>query len=241
MDIFLTFLDILINLDSYLNLIFNNYGTWAYLILFLVIFCETGLVITPFLPGDSLIFVLGALAASGQINLTAIIIILMTAAILGNVVNYHIGRFLGPKIFSGQKIRFLKQEYLERTHAFYDKYGAQTIIIARFMPIIRTFAPFVAGIGLMHYPRFLFYNVVGCVAWVALIIAGGYAFGNIPAVQRNFTLVVFGIIFVSFLPPFITFLRERKQTISNGADGQLKKPVAEDQKENGSGRQDSGW
>jgi membrane-associated protein len=214
-----TLLDILINLDKYLNLIFNNYGTWAFLILFLVIFCETGLVVTPFLPGDSLIFVLGALAASGEINLLVIVSVLMSAAILGNIVNYQIGRFLGPKVFSGKKIRFLKTEYLVRTHEFYEKHGGKTIIIARFIPIIRTFAPFVAGIGHMSYPRFLFFNIIGCVGWVALFLAGGYAFGNIPAVQRNFTLVVFGIIFISLLPALIAFLRERQRTTNNGAEG----------------------
>ena len=218
LSISFTLLDILINLDKYLNLIFNNYGTWAYLILFLVIFCETGLVVTPFLPGDSLIFVLGALAASGEINLLVIVSILMSAAILGNIVNYQIGRFLGPKVFSGKKIRFFKREYLVRTHEFYEKHGGKTIIIARFIPIIRTFAPFVAGIGHMSYPRFLFFNIIGCVGWVALFLAGGYAFGNIPAVQRNFTLVVFGIIFISLLPALIAFLRER-QSANNGAKG----------------------
>lgn len=202
-------IDFIMNIDKHLVLIINNYGAWAYLIIFLVIFCETGLVVTPFLPGDSLIFVLGALAASGDINLFAITIILMVAATTGNIVNYQIGYFVGPKVFSN-KIPFLKQEYLLRTHNFYEKYGAQTIIIARFMPIIRTFAPFVAGIGRMSYPRFLLYNAVGCVAWVGLFIAAGYGFGNIPIVQHNFTLVVFAIIFISLLPPFITFLREKR-------------------------------
>ena len=202
-------IDILLHLDEYLNEIINNYGTWTYLILFLVIFSETGLVVTPFLPGDSLIFVLGALAASGDINLFAIGSLLMTAAITGNIVNYQIGRFLGPKVFSGENIRFFKREYLLRTHEFYEKHGGKTIIIARFIPIIRTFAPFVAGIGHMSYPRFLFYNITGCVAWVMLFLAGGYSFGNIPVVQHNFTLVVFGIIFISLLPAVITFLRER--------------------------------
>jgi len=202
-------IDIIIHLDVYLNDIINNYGTWTYLILFLVIFCETGLVITPFLPGDSLIFVVGALAASGEINLFAISSLLMTAAILGNVVNYQIGRFLGPKVFDEEKIRFLKKEYLLRAHEFYEKHGGKTIIIARFIPIIRTFAPFVAGISQMSYPRFIFYNITGCLAWVMLCLVGGYSFGNIPIVKQNFTLVIFGIIFISLLPAIITFLRER--------------------------------
>ena len=206
-----TLLDILINLDKYLVEIINNYGLWAYLILFLVIFCETGLVVTPFLPGDSLIFVLGSLAASGDIHPLAIGSILMSAAILGNVVNYQIGRFLGPKVFELEKIRFLKKEYLVRTHDFYEIHGGKAIVIARFIPIIRTFAPFVAGIGQMNYGYFLLYNIVGSVAWVMLFLAGGYSFGNIPVVQKNFTLVVFGIIFVSLLPAVISFLRPKKQ------------------------------
>lgn len=207
-------IDILLHLDQYLNEVINNYGIWTYLILFLVIFCETGLVVTPFLPGDSLIFVLGALAASGDINPLAIGGLLMTAAIVGNIVNYQIGRFLGPKVFAGEKIRFLKKEYLQRTHEFYEKHGGKTIIIARFIPIIRTFAPFVAGIGHMSYPRFLLYNIIGCVAWVMLCLAGGYYFGNIPIVKQNFTLVIYGIVLISVLPAVITFLRERGKNVT---------------------------
>jgi membrane-associated protein len=204
-------IDILLHLDAYLNEIINNYGLLTYIILFLVIFCETGLVVTPFLPGDSLLFVLGTLAASGDINLIAIGTILMIAAITGNMVNYLIGRWLGPKIFSGQKIRFLRQDYLQRTHEFYEKHGGKTIIIARFIPIIRTFAPFVAGIGSMTYPRFLLYNIIGCVAWVTLCLASGYWFGNIPIVKDNFSAVVLGIIFISLLPAFFAFAREKFQ------------------------------
>lgn len=219
LSIAIPLIDILINLDQYLNMLLNNYGTWTYLILFLVIFSETGLVVTPFLPGDSLIFVLGALAASGETSLVFMGGVLMAAAILGNIVNYQVGRFLGPKVFSGAKIRFLKQEYLQRTEQFYKKHGGKTIIIARFIPIIRTFAPFVAGIGSMSYPRFLFFNIIGCVAWVALFLGGGYLFGNIPAVQHNLTMVIFGIIFVSLLPAFIGFLREKgkNKTPTNAA------------------------
>ncbi len=210
-NIAFTLLNILINIDKYLVDIINNYGLWSYLILFLVIFCETGLVVTPFLPGDSLIFVLGALAASGDIHLVTIAIILMSAAILGNMVNYQIGRFLGPKVFQQEKIRFLKKEYLVRTHDFYEKHGGKAIILARFIPIIRTFAPFVAGIGQMSYPPFIFYNIVGSVSWVLLFLGGGYFFGNIPVVEKNFTLVVLGIIFISLLPAVISFLNQRKQ------------------------------
>lgn len=213
MDIDTTFnlLDILIHLDKYLIEIINNYGTWTYLILFLVIFCETGLVVTPFLPGDSLIFVLGALVASGEINMLAIGSVLMSAAILGNVVNYHIGRFLGPKAFERERIRFLKKEHLLSAREFYEKHGGKAIILARFIPIIRTFAPFVAGIGQMRYMSFIFYNIIGSVAWVLLFLIVGYSFGNIPFVQENFALIVYGIIFVSLLPAVIAFLRQSKQ------------------------------
>ncbi|MEA4924691.1 MAG: DedA family protein [Syntrophomonadaceae bacterium] len=207
-------IDILLHLDAYLNEIINNYGLLTYLILFLVIFCETGLVVTPFLPGDSLIFVLGTLSASGDINLLVITTVLMTAAITGNIVNYQVGRWLGPKIFSGQKIRFLRQDYLQRTHEFYEKHGGKTIIIARFIPIIRTFAPFVAGIGKMTYPHFLIYNIIGCVAWVTACLAGGYWFGNIPIVKDNFSIVVFGIIFISLLPALIAFVREKYKKVT---------------------------
>lgn len=210
-NIGLALMDFVINLDEHLVELINNYGTGAYLILFMVIFCETGLVVTPFLPGDSLIFVIGALAANGEINLAAITVLLMSAAIFGNLVNYQIGRFIGPKIFETKSVRFLKREYLIRTHNFYEKHGGKTIVIARFLPIIRTFAPFVAGIGQMSYPRFLAYTICGSVAWVALFITGGYLFGNIPIVQKNFTLVVLGIIFISLLPAIIAFLKERKQ------------------------------
>ncbi|MDD3363911.1 MAG: DedA family protein [Syntrophomonas sp.] len=218
-NVVFTLLDILINLDKYLTEIINNYGMWAYLILFLVIFCETGLVVTPFLPGDSLIFVLGALAASGEINLLTIGSVLMTAAILGNVVNYQIGRFVGPKVFEKEKLRFLKKEYLLRTHEFYEKHGGKTIIIARFIPIIRTFAPFVAGIGQMRYAPFLVYNITGSVAWVLLFLSGGYFFGNVPVVEKNFTLVIFGIIFISLLPGIIGFLSQKRQKTMEHTEG----------------------
>ncbi|MEN6347891.1 MAG: DedA family protein [Syntrophomonas sp.] len=203
-------IDVIVHLDKHLIEIINSYGPGAYLIIFLVIFCETGLVVTPFLPGDSLIFVLGALAANGDINLYVIGGLLIVAAITGNVLNYQIGRYLGPRVFEQDNSRFLKKEYLLRTRDFYEKHGGKTIVIARFMPIIRTFAPFVAGIGQMSYSRFLFYNITGSVAWVLLFLAGGYSFGNIPVVERNFTLVIFGIILVSLLPAIITFVRQKK-------------------------------
>ncbi len=206
----LTFLEMLLHVDRYLTFLIQNYGTAVYLIIFLIIFCETGLVVTPFLPGDSLIFVLGALAASGEINTIAIGGVLMLASILGNLCNYQIGRFIGPRAFEKENPRFFKKEYLFRTHEFFERHGGKTIVIARFMPIIRTFAPFVAGIGQMSYKRFLIYNIVGSVAWVLTFMIGGYSFGNIPVVEKNFTLVIFGIIFISLIPAIIASLRQHK-------------------------------
>jgi len=209
-NILLNLLDLIINLDEHLISLINTYGMFVYAIIFLIIFCETGLVVTPFLPGDSLIFVLGALGASGQINLLAICLVLMTAAILGNMTNYQIGRFIGPKVFEKESGRFFKKEYLFRTHAFFERHGGKTIVIARFMPIIRTFAPFVAGIGHMEYSRFTIFNLLGCVAWVLLFLAGGYLFGNVPGVENNFTLVIFGIIFISLIPAMVMAWRQKK-------------------------------
>ena len=205
----LDLVDIFINLDQYLIAIIANYGNWTYFILFLVIFCETGLVVTPFLPGDSLLFLLGALAAGGEINLLAIAAILMSAAVAGNMVNYQIGYYVGPRVFRGDKIRFLNQEHLMRTHDFYERHGGKTIVIARFMPIIRTFAPFVAGIGRMDRTRFFLFDLLGSVSWVALFLWAGWAFGNIPVVERNLSLIVLGIIAITLLPAFVAFLKQK--------------------------------
>ncbi len=202
--------EFVMHIDVHLSEIIQSYGTWTYLILFLIIFCETGLVVTPFLPGDSLLFAVGTFAARGDFGLTWILLILTIAAVVGDTVNYWIGDFVGPKIFSKEHVRFLNKEYLERTHEFYEKYGGKTIIIARFVPIIRTFAPFVAGIGSMTYWHFISYNVIGGVVWVAAFILAGYFFGNIPMVKNNFTLVIFAIIVISVLPGIIEFLRQRK-------------------------------
>jgi len=205
-----TFFDIFMHLDKHLGGVIQAYGVWTYLILFLIIFCETGLVITPILPGDSLLFAAGAFAAIGALDAGWLFLLLSIAAVAGDTVNYTIGSYLGPKIFHREKVRFLNQEYLDRTHRFYEKHGGKTIIIARFMPIIRTFAPFVAGIGSMTYMRFLSYNVVGGLIWIATFICGGYFFGNIPLVKRNFTLVILVIIFLSILPGIIEFFRQRQ-------------------------------
>ncbi len=204
------FIEYFMHLDTHLSAITNEYGLLAYLLLFMIVFCETGLVVTPFLPGDSLIFATGALAASGSLNLFAILIILCIAAIAGDTVNYQIGHLLRNKVTSNEKIRFIKQEHLDRTHSFFEKYGAKTIIIARFVPIIRTFAPFVAGVGTMSYSKFISYNIVGGVSWVAAFLFGGYFFGNLPVVKDNFSFVIIGIIFVSLLPGIITYIQSKR-------------------------------
>ena len=181
------------------------------MILFAIIFAETGFVVTPFLPGDSLLFAAGAFAARGSLDPYTLSVLLIIAAIMGDTVNYWIGHALAPGLANG-RIRFIKQRHLEKTQAFYDKHGGKTIIIARFVPIVRTFAPFVAGVGAMHYPRFLAYNVIGGFVWVLLFVWAGFFFGNIPAVEHNFTLVIFAIIFISLLPPIIEFIRSRRST-----------------------------
>lgn len=208
MDFILQFFHALLHLD--LNTLVATYGTETYAILFVVIFAETGFVITPFLPGDSLIFAAAALAGSHPEILKPFLIfaLLSVAAILGDSVNYAIGHAIGPRVFN-QNIRFLKREYLDRTHAFYEKYGGKTIILARFIPIIRTFAPFVAGVGAMTYRKFIVFNVAGGILWVGLFTALGTFFGNIPAVQENFTLVIVAIVVISLLPPLVEYLRQR--------------------------------
>jgi len=208
MELILKFIDIIIHLDEYLGQVIQDYGTWTYLFLFLIIFMETGLVVTPFLPGDSLIFAAGTFAGLGDLNPFLLFVLLSLAAIIGDTVNYWIGHYIGPRAFTGN-VRFLKKEYLDRTHAFYEKYGGKTIILARFIPIIRTFAPFVAGIGAMTYGKFIAYNVIGGLAWVALFTFGGYYFGGLPFVQDNFTFVILAIIFISVLPAVIEFIKER--------------------------------
>ncbi|MGH7631625.1 MAG: DedA family protein [Gemmatimonadales bacterium] len=202
--------DFFLHLDQHLAEILARYGVWTNLILFLIVFCETGLVVTPFLPGDSLLFAAGTFAAVGSLDPVLLILLLSAAAILGDTVNYWVGAFVGPRAFTGE-VRWLKREYLERTHAFYEKHGGKTIILARFVPIIRTFAPFVAGVGAMNYPRFLMYNVVGGILWVALFVLAGYFFGNLPAVRQNFTYVILVIILLSVLPIMLEYLKARRR------------------------------
>lgn len=204
-------IDFILHLDKYINILIQDFGVWTYLILFLIIFCETGLVVTPFLPGDSLLFAAGAFAARGSLDLFWLFVILSVAAVIGDTVNYWIGHFVGPKVFQKENVRFLKKEYLDRTHQFYEKYGGETIIIARFIPIIRTFAPFVAGIGKMTYWKFISYNIIGGIGWVAIFLFGGYFFGNIPFVKKHFTIIIFAIIIISVIPGVVEFLRMRRQ------------------------------
>ena len=203
--------DLFMHLDHHLANIATEYGAWTYLIIFLIVFCETGLVVTPFLPGDSLLFVVGALtAANGSLNLGFSLFLLSVAAILGDTVNYFIGQRLGPKIFRHENIKYLNMNHLKRTEEFFQKYGGKTIIIARFVPIVRTFAPFVAGMGNMAYARFIAYNIAGALIWVFSLVLAGHFFGRIPIVEKNFSKVILLIIFVSILPAVIEILRHRQ-------------------------------
>ena len=209
MEYLTQFIDIFLHLDKSLSTVIQTYGSTTYIILFVVILCETGLVVLPFLPGDSLLFAAGAFAAKGDMDITLLFLTLCIAAISGDSINYEVGRLIGPRIARREKSRFVNKEHIAKTHEFYEKYGAKTIIIARFIPIIRTFAPFVAGLGNMGYKKFLHYNVIGGIAWVAICLFAGYLFGNIPLVKQNFTMVIFAIIIVSILPAVIEYIRHR--------------------------------
>jgi membrane-associated protein len=204
-------IDIALHLDRYLSAIIQHYGLWTYAILFAVIFIETGFVVLPFLPGDSLLFAAGTFAALKALNIGWLIGLLAGAAIVGDTVNYWVGHFVGPKVFHREKSRFFKKEYLDRTHAFFEKYGGKTIIIARFVPIIRSFAPFVAGIGRMSYGKFIAFNVIGGAGWVLLLTGAGYFFGNIPVVKKNFSLAILVIIIISTIPAVTEALRHRRK------------------------------
>ncbi|MBS3101807.1 DedA family protein [Candidatus Woesearchaeota archaeon] len=212
MGLFNNFIDFILHLDKYLSLVIQNYGATTYALLFLIVFLETGLVITPFLPGDSLLFAAGTFAGIGVLNVLALFIVLAAAAILGDTINYSIGKFLGAKAFQKYP-KIFKKEYLDKTHNFYEKYGAKTIVLARFVPIVRTFAPFVAGVGRMSYLRFLFYNIFGGILWVALFVFGGYYFGNMPIVKENFTIVILIIIILSFMPMAWEYWRYRRKDV----------------------------
>lgn len=220
-------LDFFLHLDDKLEEIIKNYGLWTYLILFLIIFAETGLVVTPFLPGDSLLFAAGTFAAGRGLNVWLLFILLSVAAIIGDTVNYWLGHYVGPRVFYKENVRFLNKKHLERTHAFYEKYGGKTIIIARFIPIIRTFAPFVAGIGSMTYWRFITYNVVGGILWVGICVFAGYFFGNIPIVKNNFSIVIIAIVVISVIPVIVEFIRHRMSPAKAAAPDNA--PIRSDQ------------
>ena len=210
MEYLATFIDIILHLDKHLAVLVQQYGIWIYAILFAIIFSETGFVVTPFLPGDSLLFVAGALAALGGMDIGLLIAVLVAAAVLGNMLNYQIGRYLGPRVFNWESSRFFNKVALEKTHAYYEKHGGKTLVISRFLPLFRTFAPFVAGIGAMSYSRFTFFNLIGGISWVGSLTLAGYFFGNLPWVQQNLTAVILGIIVVSLIPVFIGWLQHRK-------------------------------
>jgi membrane-associated protein len=211
MEFIKDFVDLFLHLDVLLPKVIGEYGGWTYFILFLIVFCETGLVVTPILPGDSLLFAAGSLAALGSLEVGVLAPLLFGACLLGDMVNYSVGKFLGARLFADPDARFLKREYLDRTHGFYERYGAKTIIIARFVPIVRTFAPFVAGMGTMRFGKYLSYCVAGALLWVGICVGAGYLFGNIPVVKKNFTLVVLAIIFVSLLPAVLGYLKARRE------------------------------
>jgi len=211
LDLLLFFWDLLVHLDKHLASLLQNYGLWVYLLLFLIIYCETGLVVTPFLPGDSLLFVAGTLWAAAGLNVHALAGLLIAAAILGNTTNYWIGRYIGPKVFHWEDSRWFNRRALQRTHEFYERHGGKTIVITRFVPLIRTFAPFVAGVGSMSHTRFQLFNITGGVLWVAGLLYTGFFFGNIGFIKNNLTLVIFGIIGLSVVPIALGYLRHKLQ------------------------------
>ena len=210
MDLFSGLVDLILHLDQHLRELSQTYGAWIYAVLFVIVFLETGVVVTPFLPGDSLLFVAGTIAAAGELNVHALVLLLIAAAIAGDSLNYSIGRYLGPRVFRFEDSRFFKRAYVDRTHAFFERHGGKAIILARFVPIIRTYAPFVAGIGSMRYRRFLLFNVTGAVLWVALLTYAGFFFGNLPLVRNNLTAVILGIILLSVMPAIIEFWRAKR-------------------------------
>lgn len=213
MEIIMGMIDFVIHIDMHLAEIIQNYGAWAYLILFLIIFCETGLVVTPFLPGDSFLFIVGALGAAGALDIKLTLIMLAIAAVGGNTLNYFIGRSIGQKILNKWNIRFIKKEYLEKTSLFYEKHGGKAIILSRFLPILRTFAPFVAGIGNMKFFKFTIFNLIGGISWVVSFMLCGYFFGNIPFVKNNFSFVIMAIILMSLLPAIYAYFQSKKRKV----------------------------
>lgn len=218
MELFTKFFELFLHLGEQLQGVFQNYGAWTYLLLFLIIFCETGLVMTPVLPGDSLLFAIGTFSASGSLKAGWVFFILSVAAVAGDTANYWIGYFVGSKVFQKEKVHFLNKKYLDRTHQFYEKYGGKTIILARFVPVVRTFAPFVAGIGRMTYRNFVTYNILGGVAWIAIFVFAGFYFGTLPFVKDHFTLIIYLIIAISILPGVMEFFRQHNRPNRKFAD-----------------------
>jgi membrane-associated protein len=216
MEILLWFWDLLVHLDKHLAVLLQQYGTWVYLILFLIVFCETGLVVTPFLPGDSLLFVSGTLWATSGMEVELLAVTLVCAALCGDNVNYWVGRYIGPRVFRWEHSRWFNRHALDRTHEFYERHGGKTLIIARFVPLVRTFAPFVAGVGSMSYARFLAYSVGAALLWVLSLVYAGYFFGNVPWVRSNLTIVIFGIIALSLAPIAVGYVRHRAQGARTG-------------------------
>jgi membrane-associated protein len=221
MELIAQFIDIVLHLEQHLSWLVQNYGPYVYAILFAIIFCETGLIVTPFLPGDSLLFVAGALAASDHVmGLHALFAVLCCASFLGDSTNYWVGRFVGPKVFRSAESKWLNRAHLEKTHGFYEKYGGKTIVIARFMPVVRTFAPFVAGMGSMNYGRFVLYSAAGSILWVGFFTYGGYLFGNLPLIRLNLSWFIIGIVVVSVAPGVIAWARARARTRGAGGETQ---------------------
>jgi membrane-associated protein len=211
MEYLLGIIDFIVHIDKHLDQLIVAYGSWTYLILFLIVFCETGLVITPFLPGDSLLFAVGAFASRGSFSLPSVSLVIFVAAVIGDAVNYKIGSYLGESVFQEKYRRIFKPEYLHKTQAFFDRYGGKAIIFARFVPIVRTFAPFMAGVGKMNYSRFAFYNVSGAALWVVLLVGAGFAFGEMPFVKKNFSLVILAVIIISILPAVFEVIAAKRR------------------------------
>ncbi len=205
-----TFINLILHSDKYLNVITQNYGGWTYVIIFLIIFCETGLVITPFLPGDSILFATGALASIGSLKISILFMLLCMAAVIGDTVNYYIGQKVGKKILEKKDVKYINKEYLKKANSFYEKHGPMAIVLGRFIPIIRTFVPFVAGIGEMSYLKFTIYNMLGGLLWVTLFLGGGYFFGNLPFIKQHFSYVVIAIIVISIIPAIAVFIKEKR-------------------------------
>lgn len=210
MSVIGTLINVIVHLDKYLNVILQNYGMWTYALIFLIVFCETGLVVTPFLPGDSILFATGALASIGSLKIFLLFMVFYLSAVIGDTVNYHIGQKIGSNILDKEDVKYINKEYLKKAHSFYEKHGSMTIVVGRFIPIIRTFVPFVAGIGEMSYSKFIIYNMLGGFLWVALFLGVGYFFGELPFIKQHFSYILIAIIIISIIPGIIAFIKEKR-------------------------------